>query len=54
MLSGAPAAAVYESHNGGIIDILNEMKEKAEGEVSELGKAEGNAKQNFNMFKHLG
>merc|ERR1712151_1479337 len=34
-----------------LTEIRDEMKEKAEGEVSELGKAEGNAKQNFNMFK---
>ena len=27
------------------------MKENAEGELSELRKAEGNAKQSFNMLK---
>jgi len=48
---GAPAAATYKSHSSSIIDILADMKEKAEGELSDLRKAEGNAKQNFNMLK---
>lgn len=48
---GAPDAAAYENKSGGIVDILNDMKEKAEGELSELRKAEGNAKQAFNMLK---
>merc|ERR1719379_322342 len=49
--SGAPAADVYQSHSGGIVDVLNDMKEKAEGELSELRKADGNAKHSFNMLK---
>jgi len=48
---GAPAAASYKSHSGSIVDLLADMKEKAEGELSDLRKAEGNAKQNFNMLK---
>jgi len=48
---GAPAAKVYESKAGGIVDVLSDMKDKAEGELSELRKAEGNAKHNFNMLK---
>jgi len=47
----APAAASYKSHSGSIIDLLADMKEKAEGELSDLRKAEGAAKQNFNMLK---
>jgi len=50
-LSGAPAAAVYESKSGGIVDVLADMKDKAESELDELRKAEGNAKHNFNMLK---
>jgi len=48
---GAPAAATYKSHSGGILDVLGDMKEKAEAELSDLRKAESNAKQNFNMLK---
>jgi chromosome segregation ATPase len=48
---GAPAAAVYESKSGGIVDVLADMKDKAESELDELRKAEGNAKHNFNMLK---
>jgi len=50
-LSGAPAAATYESKSGSIVDVLEDMKEKAESELDELRKAEGNAKHNFNMLK---
>merc|ERR1719238_846889 len=49
--TGAPAAATYESKSGGIVDVLNSMKEKAEGELADLRKAEGEARQNFNMLK---
>jgi len=49
--TGAPAAAAYESKSGGIVDVLNSMKEKAEGELSDLRKAEGDARANFNMLK---
>ena len=49
--SGAPAAAVYESKAGSIVDVLADMKDKAESELDELRKAESNAKHNFNMLK---
>jgi len=48
---GAPAAAVYKSKSGGIFDILEDMKEKAEGQLSDLRKAESTTKHNFNMLK---
>merc|ERR1719329_1675385 len=48
---GAPAAKVYESKAGGIVDVLADMKDKAEGELSDLRKAESSAKHNFNMLK---
>merc|ERR1719345_104492 len=48
--TGAPAAS-YKNKSGGIIDILEDMKEKAEGELSDLRKAEGSAKQEYNMLK---
>jgi len=49
--AGAPAPDAYQSKSGGIVDVLNNMKEKAEGELKELRKAESNAAQNFNMLK---
>merc|ERR1719395_98899 len=48
---GAPAVAVYKTHSGGIFDVLGDMKEKAEGQLDELRKAESTAKHNFNMLK---
>jgi len=48
---GAPAAATYESKSGSIVDVLADMKDKADSELDELRKAEGNAKHNFNMLK---
>merc|ERR1719195_627014 len=47
----APAAAVYKSHSSGIIDVLEDMKEKAEGELSDLRKEETNSKHNYDMLK---
>jgi len=47
---GAPAAAVYKTHSTSILDVLDDLKEKAEGELSDLRKAEMNAKHNFDML----
>merc|ERR1719329_170631 len=33
---GAPAPNSYESHSGGIVDVLNGMKEKAEGGIVDV------------------
>jgi chromosome segregation ATPase len=48
---GAPAAKVYESKAGAIVDVLGDMKEKAESQLADLRKAESNAKHNFDMLK---
>merc|ERR1719325_516601 len=48
---GAPAAAVYKSHSTGIVDVLEDMKEKAEGSLSDLRKEETSTKHNFEMLK---
>jgi len=48
---GAPAAAVYTSKSGSIVDVLEDLKEKAEGELSDLRKAETNAAHNYAMLK---
>jgi len=48
---GAPAPDAYKSKSGGIVDTLSDMKEKAEGELSEARKAEANAQHNYDMLK---
>merc|ERR1719420_63098 len=48
---GAPAPDAYKSKSGGIVDTLMDMKEKAEGELSEARKAESNSQHNYEMLK---
>jgi len=48
---GAPAAASYTSKSGGIVDTLEDLKEKADTELAEMRKAESDAKHNFEMLK---
>jgi len=48
---GAPAAATYKSHSTGILDVLEDLKEKAEEQLSQLRKAETSAKHNYAMLK---
>merc|ERR1719401_2134647 len=48
---GAPAAAVYKTHSTSIFDVLEDLKEKAEEQLSSLRKAESNAKHNFDLLK---
>merc|ERR1719453_2754233 len=49
--AGAPAAAVYKSQSGGIVDVLEDLKEKAEAELAEARKTESNAAHNYAMMK---
>ena len=51
--SGAPAAAAYKSKAGNTVDVIEDMKEKAEGQLSDLRKAEVTAKQNAAMSGKL-
>jgi len=48
---GAPAEAKYKTHSGSIFDVLGDMKEKAEGQLNDLRKAESVAKHNYNMLR---
>merc|ERR1712232_1154468 len=48
---GAPAAAVYGSHSGNILDTLEDLKEKAEEQLSSLRKAETNTKHHYELVK---
>merc|ERR1719386_278359 len=49
--TGAPEAAVYESHSGGIIDTLNGLLEQATSQLDAATKAETTNKNNFEMLK---
>merc|ERR1719207_263348 len=51
LLSGAPAPDAYKSHSGGIVDVLEDLKDKAETELSDTRKAETNAAHNYKMLK---
>jgi len=49
--AGAPAAAVYESHSGGIIDVLTGLGEDAQAQLDDARKKETKALHNFEMLK---
>merc|ERR1719235_3040585 len=48
---GAPDPAVYKSKSGGIVDVLTDMKEKADAELADLRKAEKTNAHNFDLLK---
>merc|ERR1719217_2026913 len=48
---GAPAPDVYKTHSKSVIDVLEDMKDKAEAELSEARKAEANTQHNYDMLK---
>jgi len=48
---GAPAPDVYKSKSGGIVDVLEDMLDKAETQLSEARKEESNAQHNYNLLK---
>merc|ERR1719487_587412 len=50
-LLGAPDPAAYKTHSTSIVEVLEDLKEKAEEELAELRKAETNAQHNFDMLK---
>merc|ERR1719311_634536 len=49
--AGAPAAAVYEGHSGGIIETLEGLKEKADSQLDKARKTETANLHNFEMLK---
>jgi len=49
--TGAPAAAAYESKAGSIVDVLNDMLEKAESQLADVRKTETTAKNNYAKLK---
>merc|ERR1740123_2348723 len=48
---GAPAATVYESHSGGIVETLEGLLDKAETQLDSARKQETSATHNFEMLK---
>jgi len=48
---GAPAAAVYEGHSGGIVETLEGLLEKAQTQLADVRSKESTALHNFNMLK---
>lgn len=48
---GAPDPAAYKSHSSNIIEVLEDLKEKAEQELADLRKAESSTKHNYEMLK---
>jgi len=48
---GAPAAAVYESKSGSIVDTLQGLSDKAQEQLSNAQKKESAAKNNYDMLK---
>jgi len=49
--AGAPAAAVYGSHSGGIIETLGDLLEKAQDQLSDARKKERISTHNFELLK---
>mmetsp|Transcript_33470 Transcript_33470/g.80835 ORF Transcript_33470/g.80835 Transcript_33470/m.80835 type:complete len:674 (-) Transcript_33470:51-2072(-) len=49
MLQGPPEANAFESSTGGIIDMLEKLKDKFRGEKGDLEKEEMNAQHSFDM-----
>jgi hypothetical protein len=49
--AGAPDPAVYENQSGGVLDVLNDLLEKAQAELDDARKAETASLQNFEMLK---
>merc|ERR1719469_709595 len=48
---GAPAAAVYDSQSGGVLEVIQNLEEKADSQLSELRSQETANQNNFEMLK---
>merc|ERR1719265_2600108 len=49
--SGAPDPAAYKGHSSGIIDVMNDMLEKAQDQLAEARKKEMVAQHNYELLK---
>lgn len=50
-VGAAPAPEAYKAHSKGIIDVLEDLKEKAELQLDQVRKEEVNARHNFDLMK---
>jgi len=50
-MTGAPAGAVYESQSGSIVDVLQDLTDKAESQLADARKKEVATKHNYEMLK---
>merc|ERR1719183_625706 len=48
---GAPDPAAYKNQSGGIVQVLQDLQAKAEGELADLRKKEQNAQYNYDLLK---
>merc|ERR1719512_22785 len=48
---GAPDAAVYKSHSGDIVETLQDLMDKAQGQLAAARKKEATAMHDFQMLK---
>jgi len=49
--AGAPDPAVYENQSGGVLDVLNDLLEKAQGELDDARKTETTDINNYQLLK---
>merc|ERR1719181_1038941 len=48
---GAPAGAVYENHSGGIVDVLEGLRDQAKEQLDKSRLSERTANYNFQKLK---
>merc|ERR1719313_3133222 len=49
--AGAPAGSVYENQSGGVVDVLNNLRDEANQQLDQSRKAENEANNNYLMLK---
>lgn len=49
--AAAPEGAVYKSQSGGILEVLSDLKDKADAQLSQLRKVEATSVHNYEMMK---
>merc|ERR1719246_44172 len=49
--AGAPTGAVYDSQGGGIVEVIQDLLEKAEDQLATIRKTEQTNQHNFNMLE---
>jgi len=52
MTAGAPDPEAYKTHSTSIVDVLEDLKDKADAELSDLRKAETNGAHSYDMLKN--